>query len=806
MNDQNNHKDSKEKFDTNDEDIRESDFDTFFADLDNIEEEISSEAYELVVHALSLIEGHYYDDAVEVLRQAIGLYSQINRNAEIEALNKKISDIYVLKEEYFREVETEKVIEVSEREDDKKEVINKAYELIEEGKELMNLEKFEEALDNYDEAIEIFQKMDNNDEIEKVNKLIEECYNQKAEYLRRSKKVPVHIQEAIEIKPQTGLSKEELKQQRITAFEEAKKREEEISAKAFEILGKASDLAKIHQYDQAINLYLRGATLFEDISWSNESKKVRNTIEQLEIQKANFNAEMEKRKAQEMKMLEEQKAAEMIEKAQIEEKVRVQSQAEKIADIEKRKREEELFKTQITEMIDNAENLAREYDLEMKKAIKKGDLLENCVYPDVIAIYEEVKKRVAEKGWIDQVKIYTNQIKYYQDLLGKDKKLRQIETEKLEKQKQYEELHKIKKEEAIPEAVIERAKILEEHMRLEKEEEEFRRMVDQMVNNAEKLAREYDLAMKKAIKKGYILEDCVYPDVIAIYEEVKEKVAEKGWAYQVKIYSKQIRRYQDLLEKDEKLRQIEAQKLEKQKQYENLQKIKKEEKIPDLELEHLKLFEEHQRLEGEEEKFRRMVDQMVNNAEKLAREYNIKFKKGIKKGNLNFESKYPEIIENYTQARNLVLEKGLDREGAIYLNQIRKYSELFEKEKNVRELEAEKAKKQLEFEEMKKIKKEGEILGADIQKIKQIDTKKKLEQAEEIFETEVDQMIDIAEKEAREYELAIKHRKFEKKCPYPKIIEIYKDIREKVYAKGWTEEAKIYTNQIILYQEKLKKD
>ncbi|MFX0025965.1 MAG: hypothetical protein ACFE8M_06080, partial [Candidatus Hermodarchaeota archaeon] len=130
----------------------------------------------------------------------------------------------------------------------------------------------------------------------------------------------------------------------------------------------------------------------------------------------------------------------------------------------------------------------------------------------------------------------------------------------------------------------------------------------------------------------------------------------------------------------------------------------------------------------------------------------------------------------------------------------------FEKEKNVRELEAEKAKKQLEFEEMKKIKKEGEILGADIQKIKQIDTKKKLEQAEEIFETEVDQMIDIAEKEAREYELAIKHRKFEKKCPYPKIIEIYKDIREKVYAKGWTEEAKIYTNQIILYQEKLKKD
>ncbi|MGB5910163.1 MAG: hypothetical protein WBH31_03100 [Promethearchaeia archaeon] len=676
MNNQNKDKDSKEQFDANDDEIRESDFDTFFADLDNIEEEISSEAYELVVHALSLIEGHYYDDAVEVLRQAIGLYSQINKNAEIEALNKKISDIYVVKEEYFREIEAEIVVEIFEDEGDKKETLNKAYDIMEKGKELMNLEKFEEALDKYDEAIEIFQKINNNDEIENVNKFIEECYNKKAEYLRRSKKEPVPIQETIKIKAQLELSEEELKQQRIIAFEETKRREEEISNKAFEILGKASELAKIHQYDQAINLYLRGATLFEDISWSNESKKVRNTIEQLEKQKAKFNAEMEIRKAQEEKMLEEQKAAEMIEKTRIEEQIRVQAQAEKLAGIERSKREEELFRTQITEMIDNAENLAREYDLEMKKAIKKGYLLEDCVYPDVIAIYEEVKKRIAEKGWLDQLKIYTNQIKHYQDLVAKDKKLRQIETQKLEKQKQYEDLHKIKKEEKISELDIDRLKIIEEHRRLEDKEEEFRRIVNQMVNNAEKLAREYDII----------------------------------------------------------------------------------------------------------------------------------FKKGIKKGNLNFESQYPEIIENYTQARNLVLEKGLDREGAIYSNQIRKYTDLFEKEKNVRELEAKKAKNQLEFEEMKKIKKEGEILGADIQKIKQIEAKKKLEQVEEIFETEIDQMIDVAEKEAREYEVAIKRGKFEKECPYPKIIEIYKNIRERVYAKGWTEEAKLYTNQIIFYQEKLKKD
>ena len=61
----------------------------FFQDLMEMEEDISDEAYELVEHALSLIDSKYYDDAIEVLRQAIGLYSQINAEEEIQAINKK---------------------------------------------------------------------------------------------------------------------------------------------------------------------------------------------------------------------------------------------------------------------------------------------------------------------------------------------------------------------------------------------------------------------------------------------------------------------------------------------------------------------------------------------------------------------------------------------------------------------------------------------------------------------------------------------------------------------------------------------
>ena len=81
--------------------------DAFFSDLMGMEEEIAAEAYELVEHAINLIQTQYYDDSVEILRQAIGLYTQINRAEEIEAINDKISEVYILKERAFRELEVQ---------------------------------------------------------------------------------------------------------------------------------------------------------------------------------------------------------------------------------------------------------------------------------------------------------------------------------------------------------------------------------------------------------------------------------------------------------------------------------------------------------------------------------------------------------------------------------------------------------------------------------------------------------------------------------------------------------------------------
>jgi len=76
----------------------------------------------------------------------------------------------------------------------------------------------------------------------------------------------------------------------------------------------------------------------------------------------------------------------------------------------------------------------------------------------------------------------------------------------------------------------------------------------------------------------------------------------------------------------------------------------------------------------------------------------------------------------------------------------------------------------------------------------------------EKFENYIAEIVDRAEKMARDYELAIKKGKFEKECPYPKIIKLYEDIGFKLNEHGWNEQAVIFNSQIQFYYKKLEKD
>ncbi len=222
----------------------------FFSDMGDIEKEIASEALELVEHALSLLESQFYDDSIEILRQAIGLYNQINRELEVEALNGKISEIYLLREENFkkRELETIDEFEIDQGEisleQDEENLYNQADRLIVEAISFVNNRNFDQALDTYDDAISILKKLNKRFEIEKINALIEDCYNRKADYLREQRSSL--IEEDNKGIQATGnvTSELEIKAKRIKAYEDAKRKENELSNQAYELIGKATELKK----------------------------------------------------------------------------------------------------------------------------------------------------------------------------------------------------------------------------------------------------------------------------------------------------------------------------------------------------------------------------------------------------------------------------------------------------------------------------------------------------------------------------------------------------------------------------------
>jgi len=443
--------------------------------------------------------------------------------------------------------------------------------------------------------------------------------------------------------------------------------------------------------------------------------------------------------------------------------------------------------------------MAREYEIAFKKAAKTGNLNFDSKYPEILKRYTEVRDIALEKGWNDDAAIYSSQIRKYTELTERDIKIREIEAKKNQNKEIFEDYHKIQKESVD----IERLTQLEKQRIEGSEDKNFQLDLAELVNEAEKIAIEYDRALKKGLKEGKLILDSPFSSIIEIYTQIRDKVISKGWKAQVPIYANQIKIYQEKWEKDKQLRELELQKMQKQQDFAESFKTKADSAITS---EKLRDIESKRKLDAEEQDFQNEITELVENAEKMARNYDMRMKKALKEGKLVEDSPYLEVIEIYTLIRKKILEKGWTDQGLIYTNQIKFYYDKLEKDKKLREIESEKVKKQQHFIEAQKAQaKEGLTVNKE-KKLRKIDELTKQEQEEQLFEQEIDEIVDNAEKQTREYELAIKKGQFDKKCPYLTIAEIYKNLRKKVYARGWRDEAEIYANQITLYHEKSQRD
>ncbi|MFX0144251.1 MAG: hypothetical protein ACFE9C_09250, partial [Candidatus Hodarchaeota archaeon] len=650
------------------------------------------------------------------------------------------------------------------------------------------------ALDKYDEAEGILEELDKSDEIERLYLLIEECYNRKAEYLQSIKKEKP--KEIIEL--ETLPKKDQKKEKKLQQFIEAKKREEEVSSKAYDILDQAVEYARIHEYDKAIKFYVEGAQLFDELNWTYEVKRIRDTIEQLEKEKIEHFKILEKKRVEVEQQIETEQKDQIIEQQVIEiseqEKI---AQMEKLRGIEIQKMEQDFFKAQIDNMATEAVRMAREYELAMQKAVKEGKLVEECIYPKVIEIYKKIKELLIDKGWNNEAAIYDDTINVYIQKFEQDQKIRQIEVEKKKRQKEAEELLKVK-EEVVDEVLDEeQQKLIEEQRQEQIEIQKIRNQIDEKIKRAERLTREYEVALRQ----GRFELKCPYPEIINIFEELKQIAIERGWETDVTVFSSQIYTYKQKLEKDIQLRQIEADKVRKQEEIDELLKVKEEPAVS-LEAERIRILEEQKALEKEEEDFASVIDVMINRAESMSKEYDLAMKKAIKEGKLAENPPFLKIIGIYKRIKRTMLDKGRKDEAEAYGAQINYYNQKLEQDNKLREVEAKKAQREKALEEMHKI---GKEIGVDEKRLKAIEMRKE----EEDFEKYISENVNIAEKMVRDFEIkkrrALRKGKVLESTPYAEAIEIYKQLQEKVYAREWKQQAEVFANQVKIYQKKLDK-
>lgn len=333
----------------------------------------------------------------------------------------------------------------------------------------------------------------------------------------------------------------------------------ELSKRAYDLIGKGTELIRANQYDDALELYEEALRLFEQLNWATEIEKIRTSINEIEEQGEQYHQELlEKReKTEELSQKELESLATLDRRAEILRKKRARERQEKLDELKQKKLRDEEFKNMITDMVNDAEKTTRDYE----NTIKRGKFEVECPYATIVEVYETIRLMLVERDWEEESKIYEKPVNLYKEKLEKDKKLREIEEQKVKKKKEFDESRKIKEIDFI-EATLDSLENESRFLEYEdkKRWEEYQTgIVFKMLDDAERASKDYELAKKK----GNILElEAPYENIIKKYEQAQKKFEEMGWEEQATQLFHSIQFYQEKIVKDKILREFERKKEE----------------------------------------------------------------------------------------------------------------------------------------------------------------------------------------------------------------------------------------------------
>ncbi|MHA1490259.1 MAG: hypothetical protein ACTSRI_11470, partial [Promethearchaeota archaeon] len=432
------------------------------------------------------------------------------------------------------------------------------------------------------------------------------------------------------------------------------------------------------------------------------------------------------------------------------EKMKVKEQQQELAKLEKIKelkaRKERELSNRAFELIDEAEDLAKQYELDLDS----GELPE-CVYSEVINKYVEARAKFEEIGWNEQAITLLNTIDYYKEKLEADNEIRVLRAERIKLHEQ--ELKELKEQQILDKI----AKEKEEKLFKQKEKVRLLKAKEEEARYEALKAKAFSLLDSAKIEMG----QNNFDRAIEFYHESEKIFSEISWQEGIKMVKESMisinKKKKEYIKKLEEIKEQEAKKLLLEKQLE--EKIAKSK---DLE----KLQQEKRRIE------------LAKIQEQKDRENTISEKAFylLEQGTLLLDhKKFQEALENYIEARNL-------------FNEIKWFHEVHRINS---ELLFNLKKEQKKVEKLEKEKKKIELLKMEEEKRKKLEKIKREKERKKLKKLAIYEIIDKSIME----DLKRANRVIESQN-YNEGILLLKDVIKKMKKSGKDEEIEKIYNQV----------
>ncbi|MFX0000097.1 MAG: hypothetical protein ACFE88_08245 [Candidatus Hermodarchaeota archaeon] len=727
-------------------------------------EEKKKQAFDLLDKAQDFISHRKFDDALELYYDVVNIFAQIQWIGEISVIQEAINDIENKKREdelnkqkslqrtIKKEAEDKAFIDLIkyQREREKADFLierelkekqkslsaqnivkqKEGFKLIEEGEILLEAENFNDAINNYNKAIEILKEIGwgegylklLHDTIETIELKKKERQKEKQiefESLLKRQKEEDLFQKGISENMEIEQERLKIKEIQLQKREDLVKLMEKSKLEAFKIMDEAQNLLNKGEYDKSIEKYHQAELLLNEINFPTTA--IKEMIQK--VQEKKKEEDLNKFKELEIKSKREQE--ELLFQQQVIEKM-------KLEQYKMKEKQAELLKQEELKVIH--EQKKEEAFNKLEEAQKKIELGK---FDDAIELYRFATQIFKEIEWESEIELIQNSINTIEN------KKREVE---LKKQHELNTaLEKEKEEHLFQQRISEEMKIQREE--LKKREIKLREIEKEISYRENKKAD----AFKLLEKAQDLLSNGEFDDAIEVYHDVANIFAQIQWIDEISVIQEAINEIENKKRKDELNKQKSIQDaLEMEKaniifmeKVNDLRKIEQEKALDQKSMIQMREIITAQNLATQQEAFT-----LLNNGYSLLS-----------------QEKYDNAVQNYENAIKLLTEIGWTSDYLKLLQDTVKTIENRKREiENRKELEIELSKKRQE-EELQFQRKISESMQREQKRLK----------AKQIEMQKREQLIQTMEKrKAEAFNLMDKGEEYFNKQQYPQAIEKYR--------------------------------